>query len=135
MTETMSPEERADLKAAAENATPGDWHVSGIAISSQGHGDICYLGEPAQYAGDTARGLPNAGPNRSYLIAAQPRVTLSLLASLEEAEGLIRDMVTAEDELIADLLEEGKQAEVLALDFPIMHRMRAHLARVSPSKS
>lgn len=59
-----------------------------------------------------------------------------LIARAEAArnEGLTicREMVKAEDDLIADLQAEGRHYDVLKIDFPIMHRMRAFVARGAP---
>lgn len=48
-----------------------------------------------------------------------------------EADQIIRDMVKAEDELIAELQVNGQHADALKLEFPIMHRMRSYCARVA----
>lgn len=58
-----------------EKWTPGPWVKDGIAIShmSPPHGyplDICLMGEPAQYAGDTAKMLQNHEANSSIILAA-----------------------------------------------------------------
>lgn len=50
--------------------TQGPWEVDGIEITYGGQG-ICLMGEPAQYAGDFARMLPNYEAN-ARLIAASP---------------------------------------------------------------
>ena len=50
-------------------------------------------------------------------------------AALKEGLMICQEMVKAEDDLIADLQAEGNQQGLLAIDFPIMHRMRAFVAR------
>ena len=63
----------------------GPWELDGIAIagSDPRGGDICLMGEPAQYPGDTARMLDNWEAN-ARLIAAAP----DLLQALVEMVGL-----------------------------------------------
>lgn len=57
--------------------TPGPWAVNGIAIDA-GVTTVCWMAEPPQYAGDTAKFCDNDKAN-ARLIAAAP----DLLAALE----------------------------------------------------
>lgn len=72
-------------KALLASITPGPWEIDGIAIAGNDEraGDVCYMGEPAQYAGDTARMLNNWDAN-ARAIAALPDALATVVADAEE---------------------------------------------------
>lgn len=61
--------------------TPGPWELDGIAIAGSDHrmGDVCLMGDPAQYAGDTADMCDNWEAN-ARLISAAPDLLEALRA-------------------------------------------------------
>lgn len=71
----------ADLDKLLAEATEGPWELDGIAIagSDPRSGDVCYMGEPAQYPGDIARMLTNWQAN-ARLIALSPDLARQVIA-------------------------------------------------------
>jgi len=69
--------------------TRGPWELDGIAVAGSDPrvGDVCLMGEPAQYAGDTARMCDNWEAN-ARLIAAAPSM-------LEALETVVNDYTAA----------------------------------------
>lgn len=63
--------------------TKGPWELDGISISGSctRGGDVCLMGEPAQWSGDTPRMLDNYKANAN-LIAAAPDLYEALEAIL-----------------------------------------------------
>jgi len=80
----MTPQDAA-LLASMTGFTPGPWTVDGICIANvSGYPiDICLMGEPLQYPGDTGKMMDNSGPNAA-LIAAAP--DLHRIATEQAAE-------------------------------------------------
>ncbi len=72
--------------------TPGPWELDGIAIAGSAHrmGDVCLMGEPAQYAGDTADMCENWEAN-ARLIAAAPCLLEALRAAMAFIESHVAD--------------------------------------------
>ncbi len=79
--------------------------------------------------------------NAAFIAAANPATILSLIASareaaaeiekLKEAWKLCEEMVKAEDDLIADLVNDERYLDAMKMDFPITNRMRSMLARAA----
>lgn len=61
--------------------TPGPWQVDGLTIEADGE-IVCWLGEPAQFAGDVSQVCADAGGN-ARLIAAAPVMLAALEAAVE----------------------------------------------------
>lgn len=120
-----------ELMAIAKAATRGPWETrSPTRVYGNLQGD-------QNGTGDLVLSAVHADDAR-FAEAFNPPRAISLLERLQAAEGerdealsICRDMVQAEDDLIAGLQFEGRHDDVLKLDFPIMHRMRALVARAS----
>lgn len=76
---TISTEE---LQKLLDAATPGPWELDGIAIAGSDHrmGDVCLMGEPAQFPGDISAECDNWEAN-ARLIAAAPDLAAELIAA------------------------------------------------------
>lgn len=132
------------LEALAKAATPGEWHVGETASS------LCIRAErpPAKFGSRLPLQVafitkPPACShhNAAFIAAANPATILSLIASarrdaeeierLREAWRLCEKMVKAEDDLIADLVNDERYLDAMKMDFPITNRMRSMLARAA----
>jgi len=97
----MTPEE---LRKLADDATPGPWELDGIAIAGSDHrrGDVCLMGEPAQYAGDTAD-MCDGWEANARLIAQSPTIARDLADALEENARLREALVKEKEQLGKEL--------------------------------
>jgi hypothetical protein len=70
--------------------TPGPWSVDGIAIVGGDRKDVCLMGEPALYAGDSPRVCLNADANAAFIVRAC-NAHDDLLAACEAARSWLGD--------------------------------------------
>lgn len=81
------------------------------------------------------RGYPSNGVAAAIVSAALRAqapaqvVGEEMVERVKEADQLVRDMVTAEDDLIAEMLSYGMQIELEAMDVPVVNQMRSYLAK------
>ena len=80
----MNPEEIEQMKRDREAGTDGPWRLSGLLMQGQS-GDVCLMGEPAQYAGDKSRMLDNWEVN-ARRIARVPDLEAKVLRLREALE-------------------------------------------------
>ncbi len=107
MSENLTPEVLADLKAKALKATPGPWFADtrfGCEISGNEDGDADDHGRLVVTVDHVCSTEDSKRPedDRAYIIAAQPARVLSLLTALEEAEGRIEDLTNKLDDALHD---------------------------------
>lgn len=88
-------------KALMDGVTEGPWELDGIAIagSDPRAGDVCLMGEPAQYPGDTPCMLNSHEANARFIAAARDLVP----ALIAEVEAL-----RAERNACAQYLKDGE---------------------------
>lgn len=110
----MSAPDSDQLEDLLAKVTPGEWCMDGICISGHNYaaGDVCYMGEPAHWSGDTARMLPN-WENNATLIALAPallRELIQLRAEVEALRALLRtgcDLLAIEREALREGISIG----------------------------
>lgn len=117
-TDTLSPEVLADLKAKALKATPGEWLNSAEDSDSVPciftlDGDADDNGRMIVHRDDICEmaDTSDCEANAAYIVAAQPRVFLSLLTALEEAQSGLHGVMEAGRQEIALLRARAEKAE------------------------
>jgi hypothetical protein len=91
----MTPEQIEELRADMAAGTPGPWELDGIAIAGSDlrAGDVCLMGHPAQYPGDTVLMLVNHEAN-ARRIARVPTLEAEVLRLTEANAALAEELVT-----------------------------------------
>jgi hypothetical protein len=105
----MTPEELEQMRADMAAGTPGPWELDGIAIagSDPRAGDVCLMGHPAQYPGDTVLMLVNHEAN-ARRIARVPLLEAEVLRLTEANAALAEELARMRQTL----------TEVATLDVP-----------------
>lgn len=103
----------AELEEALKAATPGPWDLDGIAIAhlQPPYGapiDVCLMGEPAQYAGDTTPLLPNYEAN-ARLIALMRNSLPTLIEALTAYQARAEAAEARVGELEGALLQHNER--------------------------
>lgn len=118
MSENLTPEVLADLKAKALKATPGEWLNSAEDIDCVPciftlDGDADDNGRMIVHRDDICEmaDTSNCENNAAYIHAAQPYVVLSLLTALEEANSGLHGVMEAGRQEIALLRARAEKAE------------------------
>lgn len=107
MTRANTTEVNADLATLLERATRGPWELDGIAIAGNDlrGSDVCLMGEPAQYAGDTSRMLDNWQANAA-LIARAPDLAADVLRLTTIVADLTAALRAAKGQVAAQVITE-----------------------------
>ncbi len=122
MSENLTPEVLADLKAKALKATPGPWFADtrfGCEISGNEDGDADDYGRLVITVDHVCSTDDSKRPedDRAYIIAAQPARVLSLLTALEEAEGREQTLRQVVSDAVAALDTGGFIKPDASIDF------------------
>jgi hypothetical protein len=112
----MTPEELEQMRADMAAGTPGPWELDGIAIagSDPRAGDVCLMGHPAQYPGDTVLMLVNHEAN-ARRIARVPLLEAEVLRLTEANAALAEELARVRGLVLSglDAVETGRNEPLM----------------------